>query len=114
MLLYTWNLTNHLNLTGEQLGSYFGYALCVSDLDGDGRDDLVVGAPLFTNFTKNKEHYETGRIYVYYQSVYVSIYNLRTVLAVFPRMLVVLITRINTVHLLEAFAGMKFQLIFSG
>jgi len=70
VLLYTWNLTNHLNLTGEQLGSYFGYALCVSDLDGDGTDDLVVGAPLFTNFTKNKDHYETGRIYVYYQGLY--------------------------------------------
>jgi hypothetical protein len=101
VLLYTWNLTNYLNLTGEQLGSYFGYALCVSDLDGDGRDDLVVGAPLFTNFTKNKEHYETGRIYIYYQDLNVSIYDLRSVFVVFPRMLVVLITRISTVHVLK-------------
>lgn len=73
VILYTWNLTNHLNLTGEQLGSYFGYALCVSDLDGDGRDDLVVGAPLYTDLSNNKGNYETGRIYVFYQSLDVSV-----------------------------------------
>jgi hypothetical protein len=73
VILYTWNLTNHLNLTGEQLGSYFGYALCVSDLDGDGRDDLVVGAPLYTDLSNNKGYYETGRIYVFYQSLHVSV-----------------------------------------
>jgi hypothetical protein len=83
VLLYSWNLTNNLNLTGEQLGSYFGYALCVSDLDGDGRDDLVVGAPLYTDLSKNKENYETGRIYVFYQGLRVSNFNLRTILAKF-------------------------------
>ena len=95
VLLYTWNLTNNLNLTGEQLGSYFGYALCVSDLDGDGRDDLVVGAPLYTDLSKNKENYETGRIYVFYQGLRVSNFNLRTILAMFPKMPVVLSRRIN-------------------
>ncbi|PNF38619.1 hypothetical protein B7P43_G02308, partial [Cryptotermes secundus] len=70
VILYTWNLTNYLNLTGEQLGSYFGYALCVSDLDGDGRDDLVIGAPLYTDLSNNKGNYETGRIYVFYQGLH--------------------------------------------
>ncbi|XP_069683383.1 integrin alpha-PS2 isoform X1 [Periplaneta americana] len=69
VVLYSWNLTNHLNLTGEQLGAYFGYALCVSDLDGDGRDDLVVGAPLYTDLSNNKGFYETGRIYIFYQGM---------------------------------------------
>ncbi|PSN37770.1 hypothetical protein C0J52_13179 [Blattella germanica] len=68
VLLYTWNLTNHLNLTGEQLGAYFGYALCVSDLDGDRRDDLIVGAPLYTDLSNKDGKYETGRIYIFYQT----------------------------------------------
>jgi hypothetical protein len=67
VLLFTWNVTNQQNISGEQLGAYFGYSLCVNDIDGDGRDDLIVGAPLYTDFTNNLEHYETGRVYIFYQ-----------------------------------------------
>nr|CAD7397094.1 unnamed protein product [Timema poppensis] len=35
-----------LELEGYQMGEYFGATLCVVDLNNDGLDDLVVGAPL--------------------------------------------------------------------
>lgn len=40
---------------GEQMGEYFGAALCAVDLDGDKLDDLLVGAPLHsTDFEEGK------------------------------------------------------------
>ncbi|XP_025836181.1 integrin alpha-PS2 isoform X1 [Agrilus planipennis] len=66
IVLFTWNLTNHQNITGEQLGSYFGYALACADVDGDGLDDLIIGAPFFTE-PNNEGKYEVGRVYVLYQ-----------------------------------------------
>ncbi|XP_054288961.1 integrin alpha-PS2 isoform X2 [Macrosteles quadrilineatus] len=67
IVLYTWNLTNMQNITGEQLGAYFGYSLASVDMDGDKLDDLVIGAPLYTDLSNNEGDYETGRIYVVYQ-----------------------------------------------
>ncbi|XP_066998134.2 integrin alpha-PS2 isoform X2 [Anabrus simplex] len=67
VLIYTWNLTLMYEISGEQLGAYFGYSLCAADLDGDGFDDLVVGTPLYTDLHNNEGKYETGRIYVFYQ-----------------------------------------------
>ncbi|KAK7864716.1 hypothetical protein R5R35_013608 [Gryllus longicercus] len=64
--IYTWDLLQIVDISGDQLGGYFGYSLCASDMDGDGKDDLVVGAPLYTE-RNNEGKYETGRIYVFYQ-----------------------------------------------
>ncbi|KAJ2950275.1 hypothetical protein O0L34_g11638 [Tuta absoluta] len=49
---------------GPHLGSYFGSALCVTDLNGDGRADLLVGAP---NFVTRKEEmpFDQGAVFVY-------------------------------------------------
>ena len=47
------------NLNGEQHGEYFGSALASCDINNDGKDDLVVGAPLWTNMI------EEGRVYVF-------------------------------------------------
>ncbi|CAB3370851.1 Hypothetical predicted protein [Cloeon dipterum] len=66
VLLYTWDLVNVVNVTGTQLGSYFGYSICATDLDGDGLQDLVVGAPLYNEFN-NEGKYETGRVHIFYQ-----------------------------------------------
>ena len=56
------------NITGEQVGSYFGYSLATIDVNGDGMDDLVIGAPLFYNATHKELHFDRGQIYVAQQS----------------------------------------------
>lgn len=66
ILIFTWDLKNQQNITGEQMGAYFGYSLCAVDIDGDGRDDIVVGAPMYTEDNYDGE-YEMGRIYIIYQ-----------------------------------------------
>lgn len=71
VLLFTWNLTNYQNLTGRvsksrQIGTYFGYSVASCDVDGDGKDDIIIGAPLHTE-PNNEKKYEVGRVYVFYQ-----------------------------------------------
>lgn len=57
------------NITGEQMGAYFGYTVITADVNGDGLDDLVIGAPLFYNISNKEPHYERGRIYIATQSM---------------------------------------------
>ncbi|XP_055615855.1 integrin alpha-PS2 isoform X2 [Toxorhynchites rutilus septentrionalis] len=66
VLIFSWNMTNQQNITGEQIGAYFGYAIAVVDVDGDKLDDLIVGAPMYTE-PNNEGKYETGRVYIIYQ-----------------------------------------------
>ncbi|GLV40343.1 Integrin alphaPS5 subunit [Carabus blaptoides fortunei] len=48
-------------LTGETTGEYFGSAMTVADVNGDSFNDIIVGAPMYS-----EEHYEDrGRIYVF-------------------------------------------------
>lgn len=61
-------MTNIANITGQQLGAYFGYCVAVADVSGDGLQDVIVGAPLYTNYANTEGKYETGRVYVFYQS----------------------------------------------
>lgn len=68
VVLYSSDLINIQNITGDQIGAYFGYALAVLDIDGDGLDDLVIGAPMYTDFDDPAMKIETGRVYVLYQS----------------------------------------------
>ncbi|CAN9512122.1 unnamed protein product [Ophioblennius macclurei] len=61
------DLKSLLNLTGEQMGSYFGYAVAATDINSDGLDDLVVGAPMFMRRGSNGRLEELGKVYVYLQ-----------------------------------------------
>lgn len=65
VVLYTWDLENIKNISGSQIGAYFGYSLASGDIDGDGMDDIIVGAPMFTK--PKSDGYEHGRIYIIYQ-----------------------------------------------
>ncbi|XP_051932920.1 integrin alpha-5-like isoform X3 [Hippocampus zosterae] len=61
------DLSSLLNVTGEQMGSYFGYAVASTDINNDGLDDLVVGAPMFMSRGSNGRLEELGKVYVYLQ-----------------------------------------------
>ncbi|XP_053374403.1 integrin alpha-8-like isoform X2 [Mercenaria mercenaria] len=71
VVIYTQNLTMIKTIKGEQFGSYFGYSVAVTDLDGNGLDDIVVGAPFFSDYSTDNS-YETGRVYIFYQSAKVN------------------------------------------
>ena len=66
VVLYNSNLTNLNNVTGNQIGAYFGYSLASCDVNGDGLDDLLIGAPMWTDYSV-MDRFETGRVYVVYQ-----------------------------------------------
>ncbi|XP_006276744.1 integrin alpha-3 [Alligator mississippiensis] len=55
------NLEKSLMLVGEQVGSYFGSAIALADLDNNGWQDLVIGAPYY--FERKQE--VGGAVYVY-------------------------------------------------
>lgn len=71
VVLYNANLTNLNNMTGDQIGAYFGYSVASCDLNGDKLDDVIVGAPMWSNY-EIMGKYETGRVYVVYQDANVS------------------------------------------
>lgn len=59
-----WNMANIFNVTGRQIGEYFGYSLATSDVDGDGLDDLIIGAPMYTEPGNVEGKYDVGRVYI--------------------------------------------------
>ncbi|KAH9423941.1 hypothetical protein DERP_005526 [Dermatophagoides pteronyssinus] len=61
-------LQNIANISGEQMGSYFGYSLATADINGDGLDDIIIGAPLYSSPNEKDQSYEKGRIYVALQN----------------------------------------------
>lgn len=45
------------HLYGSDIGEFFGAGLATGDLNKDGLDDLIVGAPLWGN--------DNGKVYIY-------------------------------------------------
>ncbi|KAH0628992.1 hypothetical protein JD844_010698, partial [Phrynosoma platyrhinos] len=58
------------NFSGEQVAAYFGYAVAATDINNDGLDDLLIGAPLFMEKTEDGHVQEVGRVYIYLQKLY--------------------------------------------
>ncbi|XP_033762207.1 integrin alpha-9-like [Pecten maximus] len=50
-----------LTITGSQMGSYFGSALCTMKFSSDGWDDILVGAPWYSS-TGDRQG---GRVFIY-------------------------------------------------
>ncbi|XP_020712738.1 integrin alpha-PS3-like [Ceratitis capitata] len=48
-------------LSGEQYGEFYGYALLVDDLTGDGLDDILISAP----FHSMRGSFDAGAVYMY-------------------------------------------------
>ncbi|XP_062975323.1 integrin alpha-5 isoform X2 [Elgaria multicarinata webbii] len=57
------------NFSGEQMAASFGYAVAVTDINGDSLDDLLIGAPLFMEKTEDGRVQEVGRVYIYLQKL---------------------------------------------
>ncbi|XP_023158758.1 integrin alpha-PS2 isoform X2 [Ceratitis capitata] len=62
-----WNMSNIFNFTGHQIGEYFGYALATCDVDGNGLDDLIIGAPMYSEQGNVEGKYDVGRVYILLQ-----------------------------------------------
>ncbi|KAB5553791.1 hypothetical protein PHYPO_G00042750 [Pangasianodon hypophthalmus] len=56
-----------ISLKGFQVASYFGHCVAVTDINSDGRDDILVGAPLFMEHLSTHKLREVGQVYVYLQ-----------------------------------------------
>ncbi|XP_076008026.1 integrin alpha-3b isoform X2 [Genypterus blacodes] len=48
------DMVQQLIIPGEQVGSYFGNSLAVADLNNDGWNDLIVGAPFYFDRMKDQ------------------------------------------------------------
>uniref|UniRef100_A0A914VMX4 Integrin alpha-2 domain-containing protein n=1 Tax=Plectus sambesii TaxID=2011161 RepID=A0A914VMX4_9BILA len=84
--LYSHKLRNLVNLTNEggQRGSFFGASIAVTDVDGDGLDDVIVGVPFYTNYTSDKSQeskpkYDIGQVKVFLQGADHSFRTSKTV-----------------------------------
>ncbi|XP_071811825.1 integrin alpha-8-like isoform X2 [Apostichopus japonicus] len=66
--VFSSDLESLYNFTGDQLGAYFGSEVITADVNGDGLDDVIVGAPMYSDERAGfLDNWECGKISVYYQ-----------------------------------------------
>ncbi|XP_003383673.2 PREDICTED: integrin alpha-V-like [Amphimedon queenslandica] len=58
------SIETNIFVNGSSSGEYFGYTLATADLNGDGFDDLLVGAPMYSNFGSPIRTL-LGRVYIF-------------------------------------------------
>ncbi|KAJ1363342.1 Integrin alpha pat-2 [Parelaphostrongylus tenuis] len=79
LVLYTSRLKMLLNLTDSispQQGQYCGSSVAVTDLNKDGRDDIITGCPFYTDYVtvkdvktqERKPQYDVGKVVVFFQT----------------------------------------------
>ncbi|XP_063315385.1 integrin alpha-IIb-like [Pelobates fuscus] len=52
---------------GDQIAAYYGHTVAVTDINKDGKDDVLIGAPLYQESRSAGKLQEVGRVYVYLQ-----------------------------------------------
>lgn len=62
------NMQTMFNFSDVQMTSYFGYAVAVTDINSDGLDDILVGAPTYMEREAGGRLQEVGRVYIYLQT----------------------------------------------
>ncbi|CAJ0578657.1 unnamed protein product, partial [Mesorhabditis spiculigera] len=70
------HLTNLTDTTSPQAGQYCGSAVIATDLNKDGRDDIVMGCPFYTDYVsvmdaktqERKPQYDVGKVVVFLQN----------------------------------------------
>ncbi|KJH49072.1 FG-GAP repeat protein [Dictyocaulus viviparus] len=79
LVLYTSRLKMLINLTdptSSQQGQYCGSSVAVTDLNKDGRDDIIMGCPFYTDYVtvkdvktqERKPQYDVGKVVVFFQT----------------------------------------------
>ncbi|XP_035254562.1 integrin alpha-IIb [Anguilla anguilla] len=53
--------------SGTQVTAYFGHSVAVTDINNDGRDDILIGAPLYMERQSGQHLHQVGQVWVYLQ-----------------------------------------------